>query len=184
MIKRGQSGFSFIEVLIAFFVLATGLIGTVAMQAVAKKNSFDATQRAQALSMANDIIDRIRANETEAENYVGDNYGAGANAAPAPRCNNVGLNCSAAQIRLNDQFEWDRRLMGADVTNGAANAGGISGATGCVRFNANGALTVIISWLGREAMTDAAASTGEVNCGAASAERRQVVVNTFIWREV
>lgn len=182
MMRRHQSGFSFVEVLVAFFILATGLIGTVAMQAVAKRNSFDATQRAQALAMANDVIDRIRANSTVAVNYNGNDYGAGNIAMPNPRCQTQAANCTAAQIALNDRFEWDQRLLGADVTQQAGNAGGISDATGCVNFNANGDLTVTISWLGRDAIRDAAVTTGEDGCGAESDERRQVVVTTFIWR--
>ena len=182
MMRRHQSGFSFIEVMIAFFILATGLIGTVAMQAVAKKNSFDATQRAQALSIANDIIERIRANNSVAANYNGNTFGQGAIAAPNPRCRTQGVNCSPAQVAMNDRFEWDQRLSGADVTRGLTAAGGISGATGCVNFNANGDLIVVISWLGRDAIRDAAVSTGEANCGAASNERRQVVISTFIWQ--
>lgn len=183
MMRRHQSGFSFVEVLVAFFILATGLIGTVAMQAVAKRNSFDATQRAQALAMANDVIDRIRANSTVAVNYNGNDYGAGNIGAPNPRCNLAGANCTAAQIALNDRFEWDQRLLGTDVTSAGNNTGGIVGATGCVRFNAIGDLTVVVSWQGREEIRDAAVATGELACGEASAERRQVVVNTFIWRE-
>lgn len=182
MMRRHQSGFSFIEVLVAFFILATGLIGTVAMQAVAKRNSFDATQRAQALAMANDIIDRIRANSSVAASYNANDYGAGNIGAPNPLCQTQAANCTPAQIALNDRFEWDQRLLGTDVTRAGANAGGIVGATGCVRFNATGDLTVVVSWLGREAIQDAAASTGELACGDESAERRQVVINTFIWR--
>lgn len=177
-----QQGFSFIEVLIAFLVLATGIIGTVAMQAVAKRNSFDATQRAQALAMANDIIDRIRANSSEAASYNGVNYGAGDIAAPNPRCQTQGANCTPAQIALNDRFEWDQRLIGADVLFDGGNVGGISNATGCVNFNNDGNLSVTVSWLGREALRDAAVATGQNDCGAESDERRQVVVTTFIWR--
>lgn len=180
MFRRKQAGFSFIEVMIAFFVLATGLIGTVAMQAVAKKNSFDATQRAQALAMANDIIERIRANPLAAASYNrASNYGAGDIGLPNPRCQAQASNCTPAQIALNDQYEWDQSLFGAVVTNGANNVGGISGATGCVNFN-NGNLTVVVSWLGRESIRDAAQTSGQTNCGSASAERRQVVINTFI----
>jgi type IV pilus assembly protein PilV len=183
MMRRHQQGFSFIEVMIAFFILATGLIGTVAMQAVAKRNSYDATQRAQALAMANDVIDRIRANSSVAASYNGNDYGAGNIVAPAPRCNAAGANCTAAEIALNDRFEWDQRLLGTDVISAGNNAGGIVGATGCVRFDAIGDLRVVISWLGREEIRDAALATGEAGCGDASADRRQVVVDTFIWRE-
>jgi type IV pilus assembly protein PilV len=182
MIRHHQSGFTFIEVMIAFFILATGIIGTVAMQAVAKKNSFDATQRAQALSMANDIIERIRANSSVAANYNGTTFGQGEIAAPNPRCQVPGVNCSSVQVAANDRFEWDQRLTGNDVRRDLAATGGISEASGCVNFNANGDLIVVVSWRGRDAIRDAADSTGEVNCGAASSERRQVVVSTFIWQ--
>lgn len=181
MLKK-QQGFSFIEVLIAFLILATGIIGTVAMQAVAKRNSFDATQRAQALAIANDIIDRVRANSSVAANYNGTTYGDGVIAAPNPRCQTQAADCTPAQIALNDRFEWDQRLLGSDVLFEAGNAGGISEATGCVNFNANGNLTVTVSWLGKEAIRDAAEATGQDDCGDQSDERRQVVVNTFIWR--
>lgn len=180
MMRRHQSGFSFIEVMVAFFILATGLLGTVAMQAVAKRNSFDAMQRAQALAMSNDIIERIRANPMEANNYViAANYGAGDIAVPANRCQAQASNCTPAQIASNDRYEWDQRLAGTGATNSAGNIGGISNATGCINF-INGNLTVVISWLGREEISDAANSSGETECGDAGAERRQVVVNTFI----
>ena len=180
IMKRFQAGFSFIEVMVAFIVLATGLLGTVAMQAVAKRNSFDAMQRAQAIAIANDMVERIRANPTVVNNYLkADHYGAGDISAPGNRCQNGASNCSAAQIALNDRFEWDQRLFGADVSNSDGNIGGIVNATGCVFFN-NGNLTVVVSWLGKESTKDAAVSSGQGECGEAGKERRQVVVNNFI----
>lgn len=177
---RNQSGFSFVEVMVAFFILATGLLGTVAMQAVAKRNSFDATQRAQALAMASDMIERVRANPSAAVDYLkADHYGAGDVAVPGNRCQTQASNCSPNQIALNDRYEWDQRLFGADTSNNDGNVGGILNATGCVFLN-NGNLTVVVSWLGREAIQDAATSSGQNDCGDAGAERRQVVVTNFI----
>ena len=57
-----QKGMTFIEVLIALVIMVTGILGAVAMQATAKKGSFDAMQRSLASSLAQDIIERMRSN--------------------------------------------------------------------------------------------------------------------------
>ena len=59
-----QRGFTLIEVLIAFIILSFGLLGAVALQAKAKQASFDSMQRAAAVALGNDIVQRIRANDT------------------------------------------------------------------------------------------------------------------------
>jgi type IV pilus assembly protein PilV len=59
-----NKGFTLLEVLIAFIILSVGILGAVKLQVVAKKASYDANQRSAALSIANDIIERIRANDT------------------------------------------------------------------------------------------------------------------------
>lgn len=188
MIRHSQrhKGFTLIEALIAFIVLSAGLIGTVAMQAVAKRNSFDAAQRAQAMTVANDILERMRANNEQGAAFLAGyngKYGAGQTAisAPAQGCDAPGSNCSAEQIRTADRYEWSERLLGTDVMRGAAAAGGISDAVGCVNINADGAVTVVIAWQGRESIRDAATQTGENDCGTAGDTRRQLVVSTFIY---
>ena len=179
-------GFTLIEALVAFIVLSAGLIGTVAMQAVAKRNSFDSMQRAQAMTIASDIIERMRANNEAGVTFLAGyngSYGAGQTAisAPAAACNAPGSNCSAAAIRATDRFEWSQRLLGTDVMRGEVEAGGISDAVGFVNIDANGAVTVVVAWQGRESLRDAASATGEDDCGTAGDTRRQLVVSTFIY---
>ena len=62
--QQANKGFTLIEVLVAFIVLTVGLLGTVALQTTAKQASYDANQRSAALALANDIVERIRANDT------------------------------------------------------------------------------------------------------------------------
>ena len=57
---------TFIEVLIALVILIMGILGAVAMQATAKKGSFDAMQRSVASALAQDIIERMRGNDATA----------------------------------------------------------------------------------------------------------------------
>ena len=81
-----QQGMTLIEVLVALFVLVTGVLGAIALQTNAKQGSFDAMQRSLASALAQDIIERIRSNNADAvilEGYEGI-YGINA-AGNAPR---------------------------------------------------------------------------------------------------
>ena len=178
-----QSGMTFIEVLIALFILVTGIIGAIATQASAKKGSFDAMQRSLASSLAQDIIERMRINQSSAlflENYEG-TYGAGGSA-PASRCNSAASLCTPQEMVTNDLYEWEQTLLGSEVKNGSKNVGGLLGATGCISHNNNN-VTVVVSWEGRFESTDAAAASGEfaVSCGSSNKKRRQIVIQAFIF---
>lgn len=61
-----QSGFSLLEVMIAVMILAIGLLGMAAMQALALSSNQEAQFRVQALAIAEDLASRMRANR----NYV------------------------------------------------------------------------------------------------------------------
>jgi type IV pilus assembly protein PilV len=173
-----QKGMTFIEVLIALVIMVTGILGAVAMQATAKKGSFDTMQRSLASSLAQDIVERMRGNDATAlVDYGKNDYGTGAyiGSKVADCATNVG--CNPTQMRSNDQYEWERALMGADVTkNTTSNVGGLVGGLGCVTVAAN-AVTVVITWQGKAEYSDAKQAD---SCGTSSSTRRQVVVEAFI----
>lgn len=170
-------GMTFIEVLIALVITVTGILGAVAMQATAKQGSFDAMQRSLASSLAQDIIGRIRANNpNNLAAYAANDYGVALDAAPAIRCTESDALCNPVQMVANDIFEWELALVGADVTGDGKNKGGLINGRGCI-FQNNNALTVVVSWQGRNEMIDSKKSDG---CGTADNKRRQVVVEVFI----
>lgn len=180
---KKQIGMTFIEVLVALVILSTGILGAVAMQATAKKGSFDAMQRAIASAYAQDIIEKIRANQSDTAtlaSYAG-TFGDGGQSAGL-RCNTVASICNPAQMVTNDLYEWEQRLQGADVKNGVKNAGGLVDARGCIEHNDN-AITVVVSWQGRASTKDSADADYalENNCGSKTDKRRQLVVNAFIY---
>ena len=116
--KTLKNGFTFIEVLVALFILVTGILGAVAMQASAKKGSFDAMQRSVASALAQDIIERMRSNDASVlADYARSNYGEALNSVPTKRCNTLAQLCNATEMSINDQYEWEMSLMGADVVN-------------------------------------------------------------------
>ena len=176
-VMKSQIGMTFIEVLVALFILVTGVLGAVAMQATVKKGSFDAMQRSLASALAQDIIERMRGNDPQnLAGYMKNDYGVTLDSVPATRCNTSAGPCTAAQMLTNDMYEWESELMGANVVNGSANAGGLVGGRACIS-NSGNAITVIVSWQGRVDTTDG----GVVNsCGISGDKRRQVIVQAFI----
>ena len=68
--SSGSQGFSLMEVLVALLVLAIGLLGLAALQARGVKFNHDAYRRSQATYLAYEVIDLMRANVTNAGDYV------------------------------------------------------------------------------------------------------------------
>jgi type IV pilus assembly protein PilV len=167
---------TFIEVLVAFFILVTGILGAVAMQASAKKGSFDAMQRSVASALAQDIVERMRSNNpTALAGYAVTNYGETLNLPPDKRCNTLAGLCTPTEMITNDQYEWEVSLMGADVVNDGNNRAGLTGVRGCISQTLN-AVTVVVSWEGRTEIADG----NKYSCGTAGSKRRQVIVKAFI----
>ena len=176
---KQQKGMTFLEVLIALVIMVTGILGAVAMQGTAKQSSFDAMQRSLASSLAQDIISRIRANDpNNLAAYVASDYGVTLNPAPAAevRCNSENALCTPAQLVTNDIYEWELALTGRDVNAGTNARGGLVGGRGCIFRNGN-ALTVVVSWQGRNEIKD---SKKRDDCGATGSKRRQVIVEAFV----
>ncbi|WP_448211398.1 type IV pilus modification protein PilV [Colwellia sp. MEBiC06753] len=177
--RSKNHGMTFIEVLIALFILVTGILGAVAMQASAKKGSFDAMQRSLASSLAQDMIERMRNNQALAiaNSYDGNDFGVTLDGLPANRCNSQANVCTPAEVATNDLYEWEMALMGANVTAGGKNQGGLLDARGCISTpGVDGAVTIVISWQGREETKDA----NKDACGTAGKSRRQFILEAFI----
>lgn len=105
-----ESGFSLIEVLVALFILAVGLLGAGALQMIGVQGNQGAYAHSQAVFVAADMADRMRANP---EGVANGNYDAvDTEAAPAdPACAAAAGGCTTAQIAQLDIFEWNNSLV-------------------------------------------------------------------------
>ena len=136
MDKRSSvSGFTLIEVLISLLIVTLGLLGLAGMQAVAQRAEMDSYQRAQALALAQDMVDRLNANPKVAGCYAF-TPGTGAvwagTGAGAPTCTAI---FGTAQQRAQadaDMLAWHNLLRGAAEALGANQVGAMVGARGCV----------------------------------------------------
>ena len=180
-----QSGFTFLEMLISFAVLATSIVGVVGMQALAKKSSFDAQQRVLATALANDITERMRVNtQGVVDGFYSGTHSSFATDDNLNRCTSTATPCNGSQIAANDLYEWKMSLFGADVVNGESNIGGLISPVACISY-ALGEVSVVVTWNGRNKSTDAAESKADgslaANCGTASDYRRIVYLDTFLF---
>ena len=111
--RNGQhSGFTLLEVLVALIVLSVGLLGLTGLQANSLRNNHSAFLRSQATVAINDIMDRMRANRTQAKDELYE-------LAYATSIGDLGAPCTvcnAAQLRTRDQIEWLQQL--ARLPNG------------------------------------------------------------------
>ncbi len=175
-----------VEVLVSMFILVTGILGAVAMQASVKKGSFDAMQRSMASTLAQDILERMRSNDSSLPslNAYNGTYGDGevSKMPPVPNCRSAATLCTWQQMVAHDLYEWEINLMGADVKNSTTNAGGLVGAVACIN-HLNNKVDIVISWQGREKTSDGATDNSAFakKCGQATSQRRQIVVNAFMF---
>jgi type IV pilus modification protein PilV len=124
-------GFSLIEVLVAVLVMGIGVLGVSALQMVSLQNNRGALERAEAVHLAYDMMDRIRANPMGVP--AGAAYGGLAIGKEPPAATNCLANtCTEAQMVAFDQASW-KCLLGEhnanDVCQALRNAGALPAET-------------------------------------------------------
>ena len=109
---RRQAGFSLIEVLIALVIMSVGMLGIASLYVQSMQAGRTSLLRHNAVTLAGDVADRIRANPLGAAAYLG----TGAD----NDCVDGGINCSAPQMASHDIFLWRHQaqesLPAGDVT--------------------------------------------------------------------
>lgn len=127
--RRLQTGFTLVEALVTFLILAIGLLGLAGLQAKGLTFDQSAYQRTQAALLAGDIADRMRANVTTARvtGVGGYNIAFGATISSAPNCIGASANCSTANMSQFDLDQWKAALKsllpsGDGAISTAANA--------------------------------------------------------------
>ncbi len=104
-------GFSLVETLVALVVLSTGMLGVALLYLESLKAGRTAVLRTQAITMAGDLADRIRANDTAGVAYAG--------AGGDNNCVAGGIDCTPVQMAAHDLFLWQQDVAN-NLPNGAA----------------------------------------------------------------
>ena len=146
MTLDGHRGFTLIEILITVFVIGIGLLGMAGVQVMAKKTTYDATQRTLASQAAQDILTRMRANAGVAAAYV--TADAVATTAPATACDLA--DCTPEALAVWDLYRWGRTLAeGGEIDDEGNASGGLVAPTACILAGATvGHYRIAIAWRG------------------------------------
>jgi type IV pilus assembly protein PilV len=108
--RKTATGATLIEVMVALVILSIGLLGLASLQLSGISSNSSSEKRTQAAVVANDLIERMRANPAgvTAGNYAGVNYAAiDCSTPPATVCDNLSpgsSGCTPAQMANYDAF--------------------------------------------------------------------------------
>ena len=113
-----------LEVLVSIVILVFGLLGLAALQSKIQLAETESYQRAQAILLLGDMVDRMNNNKPTADSYV--------TAAPVGTGDGQPANCTQPMGVARDLCEWSNALKGASEQKAATNAGAMIGARGCI----------------------------------------------------
>lgn len=121
-----QGGATLLEVLITLVITAFGLLGLATLQLKIQAAEMEAYQRAQAVLLAADMVERISANRGNAVAYAT----GGAN--PLGTGDGLAAPCPTATGATRDLCEWSSALKGASERSATGTVGAMIGARGCI----------------------------------------------------
>lgn len=177
-----QDGFSMLEILVALVVSLVTLMGAAGLVVRTVQQEVESYQRLQALTLAQDMVDRININRQVVACYSnganGLQVGTGVTKANLPAC---GSGTATQKTRADtDIDEWHDTLLGTREQNAAdENIGAMIGARGCItQVNAvNQTYRVTVVWQGLSDTVTPASACGQ---GAYSAETRRRAVSLLV----
>ena len=111
-----QQGFTLVEVLVAFLVMAIGLLGVIGLQNTAIRSNFTSSAQMQGLLLAQEMADLVRASPAAMAARSYNNVAAANNTA----CTST-AGCTPAQMAAFDKYLWDKRVQ----ENLGTDAGGV-----------------------------------------------------------
>jgi type IV pilus assembly protein PilV len=144
-ISTGQKGMTLIEVLIAFVILAIGMLGIAGMLMLSSKVNNSSYAKQQAVQSIYDMFDKIRANYLAAinGNYNVSNINSSGSptlpSQPGTMCDQS--TCSAAQLAAYDTWYW----LTYDVTKLPRGSGSITSSL-APGTAGNTLITITVQW--------------------------------------
>lgn len=101
-----ESGFSLIEVLASMLVISIGLLGILGLFINGVKTTDEAYLRSQAVLLAYDLADRIRANPSASADY----YLTASATLITPSNDCISQICSTTQLAEADLYDWKNQV--------------------------------------------------------------------------
>ena len=114
--SKQQLGFSLVEVLIALVIMSVGMLGIAGLYVQSLQAGRTSMFRHQAIHLAGDVADRIRANPNGGLAYM---HATGVN----NNCVAANNDCDVVEMARNDVWLW-KRQAGNSLPGSAATGGG------------------------------------------------------------
>jgi type IV pilus assembly protein PilV len=177
---RRSRGVTMIEVLVALLILAVGLLGVAGLQARMQTVELEAFQRAQAIVLLQDMVDRVNANRRNAASYATGSVVLGTGST---------LDCSAPLTVVDkDKCAWSTALTGAAETkdSGSTKLGAMNEARGCIEVPVTTMpreVVVSVVWQGlveTVAPTVTTCGSGNTAYGSSGKQRRAMIARIKI----
>lgn len=152
-IHSAERGVVMLEVLISMIILAIGLLGLAKLQASTRQLEMESYQRAQAMVLLDNIVNRMGTNKVSISCYVTTNLATGTpwvgqTDGQLPASCAIGT-ATQQQSANNDLAQWQNLLNGSAESNGGNSAGAMIGARGCIAYDAaNNQYIVTVVWQG------------------------------------
>lgn len=195
-VHRAQQGFSLVEVLVAFLIMAIGLLGVVKLQGIAQDSAVQANQRARAVALAESMIERVRSTPSAMASYVDTNglspvLGLDGYSATSGCANSGRISCGGnaeTSFALFNLDRWHDELRGSLIQASGTHVGGLLEPAGQLTFTADtgltntGQLTVTVQWCSSALVAGSAtvALAGSTDCATLDGIRQQVSVTTRV----
>ena len=162
--RQRSAGFTMIEVLVAVVVLGIGVLGVAALQTKSLQQGQGSLQATQALALAYDYADRMRANAAAA--YQGE-YDNAPLTTPSPQTCPNGGNCTSTTLASADKYAW-YQLVKSTLPLGSTVRVYCSDGSDCSTTGTLGApqtINVVVYW-NQERNTNATTVTSSMlHCG-------------------
>ena len=170
-----------IEVIVALFFVTVVFVGHVGSQAFMQRNSMEASRRAQAQVIMNDIIERMQQNRQAARCYAftaGNGPYVGVGGTVPPACGGF-ADPETQLIADADILAWHNRLVQGSITNqsGAA-TGGLKTGRGCISIDETtdpDTYTISVAWESAEPLYIASNASKPCGQGSYNESRRRVI---------
>jgi len=192
MRSESQAGFTLLEVLITLIILAVGMLGLANLQSKIHVTEVESYQRAHAVLLLQDMVDRISSNRsTDAAGvYAGAIVLGTGTTEDCAAATLAAVTPATAKLAANDRCEWSNALLGASEKRGGGNVGGMIGARGCIEEvqapdNTPGVCTpgiyrVTVAWQGLHKTSVPALDCGKDLYGGASNDSMRRVISTTV----
>lgn len=141
--KGSQSGFTMIEILVAFVISMIGLQGLISIQSYTLGNAQGSYYRAQGITLLNDIAGRMSANPEGVSQGVYDNFTTD-NAAAAPDCTTTQTGCSAEDIAIRDLNAWANNFNNVNESQEYSSV--LPNGQGAIVRQGDGSYQISVSW--------------------------------------